>query len=379
MRRCGLARLAAALTLLPLTGLLLAAQPGRLRVLPDPLLVIGGNEDDTTQIFAVVAGATRLPNGNILVGDRGNFALQLFAPNGRHLRSLGRKGAGPGEFGYLARFWRCGDSLITWDIDGHRASVFNLDLEFVRFFRFGTPEVGGQVPYASACNAQGTFVHYGWGTGQDPRPPTYRTTAPFWLSRADVEVGPVLGRFPASERLVHESEGRVVGSGPLPLGRESDVAIGRDRVYIGTAESFEILVFGPDGRRLPPLRKADAAERPVTRADIDAVLELALAAARPDRHRAIQAQYASIRYPRTLPPYRALRVDALDQLWVEEYPRPQAAAVTWTVFAPDGRLVGEAALPRHLSVFEIGRDYVLGRYLDPEEAIPQVRMYRLIR
>jgi hypothetical protein len=72
-------------------------------------------------------------------------------------------------------------------------------------------------------------------------------------------------------------------------------------------------------------------------------------------------------------------VDALDQLWVEEYPRPRAATVTWTVFAPDGRLVGKAALPRHLSVFEIGRDYVLGRYLDPEEAIPQVRMYRLIR
>jgi hypothetical protein len=36
-------------------------------------------------------------------------------------------------------------------------------------------------------------------------------------------------------------------------------------------------------------------------------------------------------------------------------------------------------MPKHLEVYEIGRDYVLGRYLDPDESVPLVRMYRLTR
>jgi hypothetical protein len=30
-------------------------------------------------------------------------------------------------------------------------------------------------------------------------------------------------------------------------------------------------------------------------------------------------------------------------------------------------------------VYEVGSDYVLGRYLDLEEAVPEVRMYRVRR
>ena len=33
----------------------------------------------------------------------------------------------------------------------------------------------------------------------------------------------------------------------------------------------------------------------------------------------------------------------------------------------------------YLEVYEIGNDYVLGRYFDPEEAIPQVKLYVLRR
>jgi len=33
----------------------------------------------------------------------------------------------------------------------------------------------------------------------------------------------------------------------------------------------------------------------------------------------------------------------------------------------------------HLDVNEIGEDHVFGRYLDPDESIPQVCLYRLVR
>jgi hypothetical protein len=49
------------------------------------------------------------------------------------------------------------------------------------------------------------------------------------------------------------------------------------------------------------------------------------------------------------------------------------------VFGPDGWLVASAAMPRALEVFEIGRDYVLGKSLDADEGQPLVRLYGLGR
>lgn len=53
--------------------------------------------------------------------------------------------------------------------------------------------------------------------------------------------------------------------------------------------------------------------------------------------------------------------------------------VTWTVFDPTGKQLVEMLMPQALDVYEIGIDYVLGRYLDPDESILQVRMCRLAK
>jgi hypothetical protein len=84
-------------------------------------------------------------------------------------------------------------------------------------------------------------------------------------------------------------------------------------------------------------------------------------------------------FPPTLPAYTALIVDSEDLVWVRAFPRGTGGTAPWSVFASSGALIAEVAVPRHLEVFEIGRDYLLGRYLDPAEAIPEVRLYRLDR
>src|SRR6185436_5488633 len=48
-----------------------------------------------------LVGATRLPNGNILVADRGEFSLKVFDTTGKLVKSLARKGSGPGEMIYI--------------------------------------------------------------------------------------------------------------------------------------------------------------------------------------------------------------------------------------------------------------------------------------
>lgn len=93
----------------------------------------------------------------------------------------------------------------------------------------------------------------------------------------------------------------------------------------------------------------------------------------------VERSYDEITFPSTLPAYTALVVDADDHVWIRPFPRAASATVRWSVFAPTGKLVAEVAVPKHLEVHEIGRDYLLGRFLDPEEGIPQVRQYRITR
>jgi hypothetical protein len=72
-------------------------------------------------------------------------------------------------------------------------------------------------------------------------------------------------------------------------------------------------------------------------------------------------------------------VDADGWLWVQDYPRAFDRTVAWTVFDRTGTQRATVAMPRDLEPYEIGRDHVLGRYVDHDEGVPEVRMYRLQR
>jgi hypothetical protein len=339
-----------------------------------PTVRIAGGDTEASGQLAVVVGATRLPGGNLLVADRGEFNLFEFAPTGRLVRRFGRKGAGPGEMSYQAHLWRCGNRIVTYDIEGYRLSEFSLDGKFVRHFRWGTPERGNS-PYHSACNAAGTFVHYGWELGIAEG--VYRKPVPMWLSGSDSTVTKVFPSIPGSERWGTIGKGGG-GSRPLPFGRQPMVAIGSNRVYVSTGERYEIKVFSLTGAPLPAITR-NVPPVPVTKADIEAELEREISSSGEGARKRITADFAAMTLPKQLPPHGALVVDANDQLWVQDVPRGASPSVLWRIFDPAGRAVAQVTLPRALEIFEIGADFVLGRYLDENEGVPEVRLYGLRR
>jgi hypothetical protein len=117
----------------------------------------------------------------------------------------------------------------------------------------------------------------------------------------------------------------------------------------------------------------------VMKADIQEAIEREIANRGESSRKDVEAAYAAMKFPTTLPAYTDLRVDSNNLVWIRPYPRGSPTSVRWSVFDPKGALVSEVDLPTHLEVFEIGADYVLGRYLDPAEAIPQVRLYHFKR
>jgi hypothetical protein len=343
----------------------------------DSATVTIGRDERPEALLERVTGASRLPDGSILVADLGDAPLRRYRADGSLDARLARSGAGPGEITYLAYLFRCGDEVITHDIDGRRISVFSLDGAYRREFRFALPE-GQQAPYLSACNAAERFAHLGWGSRGRPQAGTHRDTVPVWTTAAPDGPTLVLDSVPSSERWGQTYNGRIVGSMPLPFGRQPVLGIGRDRIYVGSGDTFTIRVYAFDGSRLDSLH-LPVELQPVTPADIRDRIERYVAERGESERASMERESAEIIYPTTHVAYTALKVDAEDYVWVRAYAAPSSALVEWQVFSPAGRHVATVPMPRALEVFEIGTDYVLGKYLDAAEGQPLVRLYPLRR
>lgn len=225
-------------------------------------------------------------------------------------------------------------------------------------------------PYRTACNRNGTFVHYGWDNSKDSKPGIpYRSQVPVWISAGDSSKGTLIATVKGSERY---------DQGPQPLGRETRVALGSDRVYVGEADSYDIKVFDLSGKPLPSIHKT-VKPIAVTKQDINDDADRLIAMMGEKYRKGIEAEYAKTPMPKTLPPYRELVVAVDDNLWVRDYARTGPDKVVWTAFDKRGKQLSEVTLPNALEVYEIGQDYILGRYIDENAGAPEVRKYRLIK
>src|SRR5688572_2660157 len=81
-----------------------------------PTVRIGEVDASEAYMFSQVASAVRLSDGRIVVANGASNEVRVYDAKGKHTTTLGRTGAGPGEFQTLRMLWRLpGDSLIAYD------------------------------------------------------------------------------------------------------------------------------------------------------------------------------------------------------------------------------------------------------------------------
>ncbi len=102
----------------------------------EPTVSIGVEEGAEEDMLFRVQGATRLSDGRIALANRGTHQFRLYDTAGRHLRSSGRQGKGPGEFSspfYLHTTE--GDTVHVGDFRPFQFLVFAPDGSWVRTVR----------------------------------------------------------------------------------------------------------------------------------------------------------------------------------------------------------------------------------------------------
>lgn len=317
-------------------------------------------------------GVVQLSDGRIVVASAQRVQLEFYSRSGTLVRTVGRRGRGPGEFGALAALWRTrGDSLITFEGGMTRTfSIFDADGRFARSWtaigadsslRFLIPL---EVLPDGRMAARTMNVITPLPVARTSRPDTrVLLFDPDWSSHH------VVYRMPDAYR--YQGPGDLQGE--LPFSPEPLAAFSTDVGYFATSDSARVHRIVLASRSSSTLSWDDA-PRAVTQSDIDRELARQIDAARirysnvPALQRrfidgALRPLFQRTAIPRSFPMIGRLLTDAAERLWVLSYIAPADRATTQQtarVFDRTGHMIGQLALPAGFTPMDIGKDFVLG-------------------
>ena len=354
---------------------------GRWAVSGAPLVAIGRDSGQLPHQLFGVAGALRLSDGRIVIANRGSSELRFFGGDGEHLVSVGSSGDGPGEFRMLAGLYQMeGDSLLAFDFQSRRMSVFAPDGVFLRSFRLEPPG-DASVPSVAGVFGDGSILVRGLVVvgGRETQTGVVRDAMVY--SRMD-ERGDVIaayGEFPGNETYVGESGGAPTAQ-LLPLGRRSVATAGHGRFFVGAGDGYEIEVRSLAGD-LVQIVRMDVRPRAVTAQHVEEVHRLLREGAEglPEQmRRDVERQLHEMPLPDVFPAYGHFAVDSQGALWVADYTAPNDETAMWTVFSPEGHLLAQLEIDSALRLLDIGTDYILGVRTD-DLGGERIELYQLTR
>ena len=380
-----LSRDSAGITIVENSGEFLEGE-GEWRVGEEPILSIGTFQGDSLYQLFQVQGAKRLPDGRIALANSGSGEVRVYDDTGRFLGAHGRKGEGPGEFQRPALVGVLGsDTLVVVDNQLRRISLIHAEAGFIRSTRISDDLGGGGFPrgmFADGTVVVGGGFYFSSSSGMELSDGYSRRETSYLSAGLDGELVTDFGRFPGSEFFmqVHSQAGGVISMAArlVPFGKYAMQAVGPDRFYYGSGDSWEVKAYDPAGqiRRLVRLARAPLSVRD---ADLSAVIEEEVAEADdPSQAPEIRAGFEEMPVPDFMPAFAGIHVDALGFLWVERYRRPGDEMPIFDILNPEGALVGRASLPVGSDILEVGPDFVLLLQRD-ELGVEFLRLFELQR
>ncbi len=345
-----------------------------------PTVEIGSFDGPEEEQLMRVNGVARLSDGRIAIADRGTLNLRVFGADGSHLLTLGGAGEGPGEFQSVDLAGSLpGDTLVLVDYRLQRVSYFHPEVGFLRSVPMPSTELyyirskgllsdGSVIMEALIMDALGAEGY------------ERRNTA-FVSVSGDGERATDLGRFPGGESVMRTGQtehGLATYLTTVPFGKSGLSTAKGSFFYYGSQDRYEVQVHDLSGK-LTRMVRLDREPTPVTAADLEAYVASEVAdAADEDEAREVRQQAEAGPVPQFHPAYGQILADPFGCLFVMDSKKPGETEAYWSVFDPEGGLVGSFEVPDGVEVLEIGDDYLLGLSRDEFE-VEYVRVYGLTR
>lgn len=313
--------------------------------------------------------------GHLYVTDRDSDGVRVFTDTGKLFATIGRAGAGPGEFqGRPHVHLGPQDTLYALDLSANRITVFAPD----DYLPAKTINVGEAFSVDESFRTfqmlsgllgvvpQGFLVRYSTELVplmSDPDAPN--PTGIKLLERGGTLSPQAVCDLPGRV-IVHASTGvRSMVSGPLPFGRDAFFALSReDLVYSGHNDSIEISVLSIDGNIR---RQIATPHEPVPITAEERALALSVL---PDLREELRSLL-----PDSKPAFLALLVDDAGRIWLRLSTRRDATDARWIVLDQDGNIVAFTMLPIAVWLQVVDGDRAFGVSRVEDSGAPVVVAY----
>lgn len=343
----------------------LAAEHSRRFAVVDstPMLSLGGPDATGPMLFGNVGGVLLGPRGRLWIGDGQSAEVRIFDRDGTHVKSVGGRGEGPGEFvsiRLLGIF--AGDSVAVWDDAQGRLTVLDADADVARVVTAGGRE--SPPPNGFRMYPDGTVLA------------RIRNVLP----AGSLEPGTVIPDTAVFARVDYSTmESEVLGGAPAPrwiwTGRNSvpipfllnpGFDLRGTELHVTSGTAFRIRVL--EGGRLKESYGLDRGPAPVTDVERREYIEM-FTEVMPDSPQ--RDDYLSVldrpEVPELLPAYRTIVVADNGEVWAERY-----TYGAYDVYDADGVFRGQVEVPVMLT--QVRDSTLVGVWRD-EYFVEHVRVY----
>ena len=350
------------------------------RVANEPALRIGALDGPDAFLFQRIVAVACDVDRNIVVADDGPLEVRVFDDEGNHLRTMGGRGEGPGEFRGFDGAWAGPDRSIVV-VNGFPPATI------VHFGPDGS--VLGQARLTGVMASPPPFLHPLGLTGtrqllssvehlvlEDHREP-FRAPVVFVRHGFDGVLLDTVAHLPGRPGTVLHAPDRTdaaMGLPPLPLSAGPTAAGSTAGIALTDGERYEVRFLDTSGSLS---RIARLAEAPPVRTDthVEAYVTSmvkGIADRFGDRledffpggeERMLREQrdlHQSLPLLERLPGYVRLLFADTGTLWALRYVLPGAAVQRWDVFGEDGGHLGAVDIPAWLRVYCISHGQLVG-------------------
>ncbi len=311
-------------------------------------LTIGRGADDSSR-FSQLLSAQADSEGCIYALDGKDCLIKAFDPEGRFLRTIGKKGQGPGELSVPSRIIVTpDDDIVALDAGNRRLSFFRRDGTLIKelstakwvFLRFRLSSRGDIYADHAALSDQGVIVMQLSKFSPDLASSTVLATEPRPMAPNRINAFPLWFQH----GITHD-----------------------DGLVWAVDSRYEITVLDADGKPRMKIFKAPE-PNPIREADRKARLE--------GDYKGIPP--GTVDFPSQFPPIRTLVVADTDHIFVRTYVKDKQGGAVHDVFDPSGRFVAQFTLGEEefAMMARNGKLYTLVR--EDAEGIPLVKRYGLV-
>ena len=336
-----------------------------------PVLEIGAEDaEDPNFEFMYIRDIEFLANG-VAVTQAEPAEIRIFDLAGEFVRTIGREGAGPGEFRSVWWIDVVRDTLWTFDILLRRLSTFSVTGEFLQSWLVNSTPVrdGYWVRWATGAKSDGRVLVVAEEPKLQTEPGAVRSLTKIVSWAPGSPVSTEIGPFPGDER------DQVAMSLP-PFRRVLLHRALGNRVVVVDTEHSDILVYhGTRLERLIQLRgnlDRSLDEERLAEFIADYVGPVSDAGTR----QRVAEYVRRARIHDSTPAFAALLVGADSSIWIERYTLTSGRSPAfWIVLDAHGNLETTVEVPRYHSLRAMDDRFVVAMRMDPDSDVPTVRLF----